>query len=309
MSNSRYRTLCQLSRLTALLLFASSLRADWTVYAEGHLDLRMLYDATPASGFQIRIFDVNSERLIDPAEATLRVNGDAAIERPNASTWEATGTAAGAPLWVLPQSLTNGLLWVGTRAAIADEIFRPLPPAPVFGSGQIALRLVAVEGSGVEAGGSFALFSTDLFGFPTFAWATADGIGENDLIAPINTSSHTHYNWAFTQPGDYRITIEAIGYSRADGTALTTRAEVHFQVLPEASAPATDLKLSVADGDPFLHWQRPSGAVPVVLWRSDELGRWWIEAVVEPPATQSDLHFPNASKAAFWRVSDPLSAP
>lgn len=296
--------------LAALGLLAPSLDAGWSVFEEGHLDLRFIYDLTPGSGLEVLFYDVNRDELFAPDETTLRVKGHAAVARPVAAAWDPTGSAAGAAFWVLPQSLTSGLLWLGTRAAIADEVFRPLPPAPVFGTGQLSLRLLAVEGSGPDAGGKFSLYSTDAFGFPSFAWSTADGIDEDDRIAPLNTRSHTHYNWAFSQPGDYLLTFEVTGYTRTEGVEVTTQATVHFQVLPVASVPGTALRWAVDDRPSTLHWQRPSGEAPVIIWRSENLERWWIEAVVEEPGTRLEVTIPAIPMGtAFWRAGDPLSTP
>lgn len=292
-----------------LSITTTPLQATWNVFSEGHLDLRFLYDEPSGSGLRIQFYDLNSEALIDPASVTLRVKGEATHARPSAAAWNATGAAAGDDIWVLPQSQNVNLVWLGTRAAIADDAFRPLPPAPVFGTGQLALQLLAAEGSGVDAGGHFSLYSTDAFGFPTFAWSTADGIDDADVIAPINTRSHTHYNWAFTQPGDYLLQMEVLGYTRSDGTEKRTRAEIHFQVLPTTIVAATDLRLNVAGSNSTLQWQRPGGESPVVIWNSPDLERWWIEAVVPAPVIHLESFPIGDTKASFWRASDPLSTP
>jgi surface-anchored protein len=281
------------------------LKAEWHVYSVGHLDLRFLYDETPGSGLQIRFVDFSTDEIVDPALVTMRVPGAAIETRPEGAVWDATGVEESTRFWVLPQSQKAGILWLGTRSLIDTNAFRPLPPAPVFGSGQLSLRLLAAEGSGVEAGGEFSLFSTDAFGFPTFAWATADEIDEGDLIAPINVDSHTHYNWAFTEPGDYVLTIEVTGYTREEGTELKAQETIHFQVIPQTTVSPEGLSLS-ADG--VLDWDDPSVDAPVVLWRSADLERWWIEAVISPPIETHEVEFTSSGPPAFWRTSDPVNA-
>lgn len=144
----------------------------------------------------------------------------------------------GTPLWILPQANVLGRLFLGVRAVIAPGLFQ----ASISGnyvpssSGSIALELVSVTGTGPDAGGKFATWKTEGFGTPVFSFDTTDGISAADQIGTIPVASHTHYNWAFTKPGTYAVTLHAKGkLMPAHGNTVTSaQATFHF-VIPFSS--------------------------------------------------------------------------
>lgn len=173
---------------------------------------------------------------------------------------------AGTPLWILPQANVLGRLFLGVRAVVAPGIFQAsvngnyVPSA----SGSIALELVSVTGTGPDAGGRFATWKTEGFGTPIFSFDTTDGITAADRIGTIPVASHTHYNWGFTKPGTYAVTLRAIGkLMPAYGNTLTSAyATFHF-VIPFSSRIGSGVGLRVVEegGLPRLILADPANGV------------------------------------------------
>ncbi len=78
-------------------------------------------------------------------------------------------------------------------------------------SDDIELRATALDGPG-----ELSVYLTETLGEPNAYFTSADGLGEND-VAVLPPAAHTHVNWAFTAPGEYRLTFAAT--LRSDGTA------------------------------------------------------------------------------------------
>ena len=108
----------------------------------------------------------------------------------------------------------------------------------------------SLELSSVDGPGAVFLYSTDEFGGLTTYFDSADGIGVEDQF-PIRVGSHSHQNWAFSEPGYYRIGLRASGVL-IDGTA-TTSDEIGF--LFEVFGPTVvregelDLEVAYEDGE------------------------------------------------------------
>lgn len=157
--------------------------------------------------------------------------------RPADAAWDPLGVAAGVPFYFLPdtdvggpgsaQSLGAPFAGVGTEELTASEW-----------DGDIGIRLVSVSG---PVGGQFSLWTNDTFGDPdTFHFATSNGIDGTDLLS-VAAGSHTHYNWGFTLPGTYEVTVEFTGTraSTASEPGPVTPAQATYTfVVPEPSSAA-----------------------------------------------------------------------
>lgn len=277
----------------------------------GHSEIHLAYTAGATAGapgtWQLSVMDVDNDELLDPANTIIQLKPAGRQAAPAGTSWTALGVSAGAPLWVIPQGNPppppNDVVWFGTRSAVTGNPFRPLS-GPVFGNGQLALRLVAVEGSGPSAGGVFSLYNTDAFGLPTFRLSTADGLGPQDAVQPINYAAHTHYNWAFTQPGDYRLTFQAYARLREDpGLEVTGVQTFHFQVLaaPPPGRPSPRLAVD-GGGVATLRWGSLAGA-DYTVWRSLDLQRWEIARVLPGTGAELSLALPaESAPAVFYAV-------
>lgn len=278
-----------IAKLTsALLLLAAGLvAAEETTLSQGHSEIHLSYE--PGEGLMLAIWDHDNQLFLDPDTTVIRVTPPGRVSAPGGLAWSKLGAGTGSTLWMIPQAnpaLENPprkLVWFGTRSEIASGLFSTLPPRIAAPNGnQIGLRLLSVTGSGPESGGHFSLFTTDAFGDPSFRLATSDGVEEEDVIEPINTSSHTHYNWVFTRPGIYRLEMEAYGRLAETLEIVTERRTFTFEV-EDAAAPLLGIKR--VDSGLRLEWE--SSGFDTYRVESMALagsGSWTEEAVLTPPA-------------------------
>lgn len=153
---------------------------------------------------------------------------------------------AGTPLWVLPQNLVSGTPYLGVRTTMAAGLFqaRVGNNYTVNPQGSVSLRLISVNGTGPAAGGKFATWKTESLGTTVFSFDSTDGIGTADEIPTIPVSSHTHYNWGFTKPGSYEVTVEAKGkLMPAHGNLLTSAQKTFRFAVPFSSRLANGAQL------------------------------------------------------------------
>lgn len=69
----------------------------------------------------------------------------------------------------------------------------------------------------VDGPGQFFVYLTNALGTPEVYFNSADGIGPTDVVS-LPPDAHTHVNWAFTKPGQYRVTIAASVDATGGGT-------------------------------------------------------------------------------------------
>ena len=78
-------------------------------------------------------------------------------------------------------------------------------PTNIFVSDQVNVTLKNVTGPG-----DFFSYDFDTFGNPKPLFNSRDGISTND-VATVHAGGDYHLNWAFTQPGIYKVTLEVSG--------------------------------------------------------------------------------------------------
>ena len=172
--------------LAALMTTGLTLQAQTTYLTEGHTDIDIGYeDNTFALGISYgepeQDFDVNNTYLVALPGAHTTVPSD-----PSFSFLGSPGSG----IWILPQVQNPSLLFLGFGAEGIDP--------GTFLNDQLTLTLENVSGPG-----SFSIYLNDGFGNPT-QWF-AGGNGSQETIA---TGAHTHVNWAFSEPGDYSVTLQ-----------------------------------------------------------------------------------------------------
>jgi surface-anchored protein len=174
----------------------------------------------------------------------LKVLEEARMEVPDDPRYTFLG-AEGTPVWILPQTQDTSLLYAGissenkssqsgwTGFGVSSQFLVRGVPSGTFQNNGVTLSLVEFSGPG-----QFHLYSTNAFGDPAIVFNTADGLtlADSRLFSP---AGHVHFNWAFSEPGEYEIGLRASGtlisggqYTESDITTF------RFQVIPE---PATGL--------------------------------------------------------------------
>jgi surface-anchored protein len=113
--------------------------------------------------------------------------------------------AAGKQIFLLPQTQQGDLLWTGWST-------EELRPAEV--SGPMTWTLTAVDGPG-----AFGLFTTGSFGAPSVIFNSTDGLPDDHGVA---LGTHAHANWAFAEPGRYRLTFAVTAPGASGGTLTDT---------------------------------------------------------------------------------------
>jgi surface-anchored protein len=204
--------------LAGLLSASVAAHAGKVVFSNIHGDLDMGYED---GELELIFHDHTHDVEYDPKDVILQVNGSAKTTVPNSGTYSFLGQP-GDPVWILPAVQDPNLLFLGTAS---EEI-----PTGIFVGDAVWLSLEAVKGPG-----EFALFAIDPFGTPVVLMNSRDGITDSDgLSAPAG--GHTDYNFAFSKPGTYHITLEATGVL-LDGTVISSgKVTYTFKVLRAGSA-------------------------------------------------------------------------
>jgi surface-anchored protein len=167
------------------------------------------------------IHDEVNDLEYEPDEAIMVVNNNAFFSSPGGLLTPILGPS-GTPNWRIPQTLNPAVLYLGVGA---EEIDPGLFVGDLF-----TLSLSAVSGPG-----EFAMFSVDGFGVPTVFFNTRDGITGADVIS-IGAGDHAHYQFSFSAPGTYMVTLQGSGTLVA-GSEFTTSdlVDYSFVVVPEPS--------------------------------------------------------------------------
>lgn len=222
-----------LALLVAGLVFSAPSGRSAELITNGHYDLNVTFSNNVGWAFNWYNFD-NEARIPSPlidiavmeaARTTVPGNGFSAL-----------GASPGDPVWILPQTQTPDITFLGYRMADADpnEFFA------LFGTPIVGLKVTEVRGSGPDRGGFFSGYQTGL-GTPTFQYTSADGFDNNDAIA-VPLGAHAHYSWAFTKPGEYQVNFEAEGDHRTGGATNGSGAFTFF-------VPGGMTNLHILDGD------------------------------------------------------------
>jgi surface-anchored protein len=198
------------------------------VFSEGEIDFEIVYEE---GDWELLLLDEANEREYETDEALLVARPAARQTVPNDPAFAFLGEA-GSPVHILPQDETEGLLFPGIAA---DEI------APgVFVGETVDLTLLVNSGPG-----EVALYSVDGFGAPTVFINSRDGLDAVDVY-PVAVGGHSHLNWAFSAPGEYRLTFKAAGIL-VDGNEPIESGEVTLTFIVEDSGPLLTIAV-VNDG-------------------------------------------------------------
>lgn len=214
-----------ISLLAAALAPAVSFAAPERL-EDGHVDIGIAHHPEAPPGGRLRVYLAREEEEIDPATAVLALGESARVELPGGTPFG----AAGDPFWILPQSQTPGLPFVGfSGEEVAPEDF----PTGV------RLMLVSVVGPG-----HVYLWQAPAPGELEVLVNSADGIGLEDAME-LTAGSHRHVNIGFSANGVYKVTFRAMGIPAGSQEPIVGEpTTLVFHVEP---IPATPYQLWVAE--------------------------------------------------------------
>ena len=173
----------------------------------------------PHSHVEGGVVDGIEELDAEYAPGELIVQVSTTTIRPAGAAFGPIGVASGESYFLAPQSEIAGQPYVGIGLEELD---------PLEWSGPITVTLT---GATLPVGAVFSLWQD---GGPTFFMSTLGGISASDAVS-ITAGDHVHYNWGFTEQGQYDLTFEIAGTHVGDG-AKTATATYSFSVIPEPSS-------------------------------------------------------------------------
>ncbi|MFV2124183.1 TIGR03773 family transporter-associated surface protein [Micromonospora sp. LOL_013] len=193
------------------------------VIDDGHVDMGP--DLT-GENWTIRLKDdtVSPPAWRELADVVLHVMDNAKITVPDDADFLG---APGDEVWLLPQGQRSGIVWPGWNTQ------HPSVVAGVRGP-------VTWTFTGVDGPGRFALFLTGSFGESEVLFDSSARLPQQ-LDIPINT--HAHGNWAFSEPGIYRLAFEMSATTSSGSTVTDSRS------LTVAIGDATDPDTGFGPGD------------------------------------------------------------
>ncbi|MHA3946435.1 TIGR03773 family transporter-associated surface protein [Cellulomonas bogoriensis] len=173
--------------------------------------------------------DLGSRRgvRLDPDATVFHVTDDARRAAPTGSAFGFLGVAPGAPVHVIPQAYTPGILWAGWNT---ERV-----PASAVG-GPIRLTVEDVRGPG-----AVEIYESGVDG-PQRLLSSRDR-GLRSLAVPANT--HAHASWVFTEPGVYRITVGA-STTTPQGAPLRATSRTYVFAVGGSSLEAVPTQVQIA---------------------------------------------------------------
>jgi surface-anchored protein len=209
-----------LSLLPALALPLAAVAQPVAYLSHGHTDLRMNYSAAAAPRLSLTA-NAQPGGSYSSNQVVLMVSEIGRFDLPPGTPFGNEGD----PLWILPESDYEGLLYLGLSAgAIAPATF----------SGPLALTLKAVDQPGRTnpTTGNFFVWQTGSFGQFDVFMNTTDGITAADALS-LSAGGHAHYNWGFSASGLWHVTFQASGRVSGESTnTFSAETTFAFHVLP-----------------------------------------------------------------------------
>ncbi|MFP5020743.1 choice-of-anchor M domain-containing protein [Pseudonocardia phyllosphaerae] len=181
---------------------------DRTVISQGHVDLApRVVDG--AWRLQIEDGSADPPAWHDADHVVLQARDTARTAVPADPRFGFLGTP-GSPVWLLPQSQQSGIVWPGWNTQ---------DPGVAAAGHDVTWRVLDVDGPG-----EFTLFVSGNFGTPRVLF---DGREELPQELDVEPGTHAHGNWAFSEPGDYRIDVEM---APVDGSSPGARSTLRVHV-------------------------------------------------------------------------------
>ena len=203
-------------------------------FGEGELDLEVVYEA---GEWELALLHEETETEYEADEVVLQARPQTLDLIPADPAFRFLGEPGGA-VYVLPQDEREGVLFLGIAG---DEIEEGL-----FAHDEVSLELVSIMGPG-----DVFLYATDSLGGLLKYFDSSDGLSGADRF-PVVAGGHAHQAWAFTEPGFYRVGLQASGVLADGGTRISSEETVfQFEVMKpkEFAEGELDLEVVYEDGE------------------------------------------------------------
>ncbi|WP_018580775.1 TIGR03773 family transporter-associated surface protein [Corynebacterium pilosum] len=202
--------------LALMLIPLPQARAQTHTFDTGHVDA---FNVTSQNG-QLTLDlkeDVTGQHVRrDPADVVLHVKEDAWTEQ--------TAGIIGEPAYFLPQSQDQNLIWPGWDTLGAQEDF-----------GAVDINFLEVTGPG-----DIHMWISGAFGGGQSPLTSGDTQLTSGSTIRQESPAHVHTNWAFTQPGSYRMVVQATGVNKSGSHAESNLATYTWTVGESGSTPSSD---------------------------------------------------------------------
>lgn len=226
----------------------ASAHAGPVVLSEGNVDLALSFD-NHAWGL-IASADAGNFPL---NQVQFQLNANSMQTQPADPRFAFTGASPGNPIWIFPQGTIEAVGTVFLAINGIDGVhpqdfaaYASSDPRVKSAGAQkwVEISLVSVTGSGPDQGGKFSLWQTGLFGDPILWMSTFANPNANTLFELAGTE--LHFNWGFSAPGEYDVTVRASGFElgQTDPT-MSEDFTIHFDVPQPVPEPSTMSLLSL----------------------------------------------------------------
>jgi len=202
------RSAAAASEPTEVRVVAPPLPTRPIALTKGHIDLfEVTYDAG-LEGLRMRVKDDTrlygeETRYLDPADVTVYLDS-ALAEQP--APYLGLDSA-----YQLPQTQDMEQPWPGWST---ERLVASLPEGVTASTALDAVRLeLSIDGPGDVIAWQWGVFGDVINRYVDTTDATPD-------VIPVTRNAHVHTNWAFTELGDYRITVSP-SLATADGGTIT----------------------------------------------------------------------------------------
>ncbi|MFI8527243.1 choice-of-anchor M domain-containing protein [Promicromonospora sukumoe] len=149
-----------------------------------------------------------------PEQTAFHLGDEAVLPAPDSPDFEFLGVEPGTPLHVVPQTQAPDVPWLGWNTQDPQVV-------DVLDQGA-TLRLDGVDGPGEI----FVFLQEGVTGPPNVLWDSGEALPQ-DLWMETNT--HVHANWVFTEPGTYLLDVTMLS-DLTDGSAVEDASTLVFAV-------------------------------------------------------------------------------
>ncbi|TDC25135.1 LPXTG cell wall anchor domain-containing protein [Micromonospora sp. 15K316] len=179
---------------------AASASGERKVISDGHVDMG---PQLVGRDWTIRIKDDTVSPAVwrELADVVLQVKENAKTTVPAGADFLGK---EGDEVWLLPQAQRSGIVWPGWNTQHESVVSGT--------RGNVTWALTGVDGPG-----RFTLFLTGSFGNADVLFDSTKQLPQR---LPIPPNTHAHGNWAFSEPGLYRLKVQMSG-TTTDGRAVT----------------------------------------------------------------------------------------